>query len=113
MQTINITLPQGWHELTLKQLKYLFYLIAEEYTATEIKTLCLFRWAGISIVSRKKGQFYLRMNKTEFFVAPLQIAEAITSLAWMDELPLIPVRLKRIGRYKAVSHCMRGQNKKY
>ena len=108
MQTINITLPQGWHELTQKQLHYLFYLIAEEYTSTEIKTLCLFRWAGLKVISRKLGQFYLRMNKMEFFVSPLQIAEAITSLAWMDELPLMPVRLERIGRHKAVSANFQG-----
>ena len=25
MQTINITVPQGWHELTQKQLRYLFF----------------------------------------------------------------------------------------
>ena len=88
--------------MTQKQLRYLLYLIAEEYTSTEIKTLCLFRWAGHKVISRKQGQFYLRKDKTEFFVTPLQIAEATTSLAWMDELPLKPVRLKR----KAVSHCM-------
>lgn len=108
MQTINITLPQGWHELTQKQLKYLLYLIAEEYTATEIKTLCLFRWGGMSVVSRKRGQFYLRKGKTEFFVTPLQIAEAITTLAWMDELPLIPIRIERIRWYKAVSANFQG-----
>ena len=108
MQTINLTLPQGWHELTQKQLRYLLYLIAEEYTSTEIKTLCLFRWAGIKVISRKQGQFYLRKDKTEFFVTPLQIVEAITSLAWMDELPLIPIRLERIGCHKAVSANFQG-----
>lgn len=72
MQTINITLPQGWHELTQKQFYYLFYFIAEEYTGTEIKTLCLFQWAGLKVISRKQGQFYLRMNKTEFFVSPYE-----------------------------------------
>lgn len=108
MQTINITLPQGWHELTQKQLHYIFYLIAEEYTTTEIKTLCLFWWAGLKVISRKRGQFYLRKGKTEFFVTPLQIAEAITSLAWMDELPIIPIRIERIRWYKAVSANFQG-----
>ena len=42
--------------LTQKQLHYLFYLISEEYTSTEIKTLCLLRWTGLKVISRKQGQ---------------------------------------------------------
>jgi hypothetical protein len=46
MQTINITVPKGWHELSQKQLRYVFFLLSEEYTAPAIKTLCLFRWSS-------------------------------------------------------------------
>ena len=87
MQTINITVPQGWHELTQRQLRYLFFLVSEGYSSTAIKTLCLFRWSGLRVISRKQGQFYLRLNKTEFFVTALHIAEAVTSLAWTDRFP--------------------------
>ena len=38
MQTINITVPKGWHELSQKQLRYVFFLLSEEYTVTAIKT---------------------------------------------------------------------------
>lgn len=102
MQTINITVPQGWHELTQKQLRYLFFLVSEGYSSTAIKTLCLFRWSGLRVISRKQGEFYLRLNKTEFFVTALQIAEAITSLSWLDTMPQMPVRLERIGWHRAV-----------
>ena len=79
MQTINITVPRGWHELSQKQLRYLFYLISEGYSSTAIKTLCLFRLSGLRVISRKQGQFYLRLNKspcsmslihTPFYVHP-------------------------------------------
>jgi hypothetical protein len=57
MQTINITVPRGWHELTQRQLRYLIF---ERYSSTAIKTLCLFRW-----FSRK---YYASvMNIKEFF----------------------------------------------
>ena len=39
MRTINITVPQGWRELTQKQLRYLFFLVSEGYNSTAIKTL--------------------------------------------------------------------------
>ena len=39
MQTINITVPRGWHELIQKQLSYLFFLVSEGYNSTAIKTL--------------------------------------------------------------------------
>ena len=32
MQTIDITVPRGWHELTQRQLRYLFFLISEGYS---------------------------------------------------------------------------------
>lgn len=40
---IDLAVPQGWHELSDKQLRYAFELIASNYTSNEIKTLCLFR----------------------------------------------------------------------
>ena len=41
MQTISINfiVPQGWHELGDKQLRYVYDLIAKEYATDEIKTL--------------------------------------------------------------------------
>ena len=47
MQTISINLivPQGWHELDDAQLRYVYSLIAKEFAADEIKTLALLKWA--------------------------------------------------------------------
>lgn len=46
---IDLAVPQGWHELSDKQLRYAFELIAKGFTSDEIKTLCLFRWSGLSV----------------------------------------------------------------
>ena len=47
MQTISINfiVPQGWHELDDAQLRYVYSLIAKEFSADEIKTLALLKWA--------------------------------------------------------------------
>lgn len=37
MMTINLNVPKGWHELTQKQLRYLLFLLSEEYTATAMR----------------------------------------------------------------------------
>ena len=62
MQTINITVPTGWHSLTQKQLRYLLFLISE----------------------------------------------AVTSLAWTDRFPQMPVRFERIGRHRALRADFQG-----
>ena len=42
--TIYLKLPTRWEELSQKQLRYLFSLIAQGYSIDEVKTFCLFRW---------------------------------------------------------------------
>ena len=51
MQTISINLivPQGWHELDDAQLRYVYSLIAKEFSADEIKTLALLKWATLKV----------------------------------------------------------------
>ena len=43
--SINLNVPQGWHELDDAQLRYVYSLIAKEFAADEIKTLALLKWA--------------------------------------------------------------------
>ena len=45
MKTINLIVPRGWHELDDKQLRYVYSHIANEFSADEIKTLALLKWA--------------------------------------------------------------------
>lgn len=53
MQTISINfiVPQGWHELSDKQLRYVYQLIADEFATDEIKTLLTPHWHVGNITS--------------------------------------------------------------
>ena len=51
-KTINLKLPTRWEELTQKQLRYLFSLIAQGSSIDEVKAFCLFRWNKITILHR-------------------------------------------------------------
>ena len=41
--TIDFHMPQGWHELDDEQLRYVYSLIAKDFSADEIKTLALLK----------------------------------------------------------------------
>lgn len=48
MQTFNINfnVPQGWYEISDKQLRYAFEFITKGFTSDWIKVLCLFIGRG-------------------------------------------------------------------
>ena len=46
-RTINLIVPRGWHELDDKQLRYLFGLLADDYSSVKVLYLCLFRFARL------------------------------------------------------------------
>lgn len=97
---IDLAVPQGWHELSDKQLRYAFELIAKGFTSDEIKTLCLFRWSGLSVRHRHNAEFICRLGKRTFRLTALQIAECLPALDWLDTIPPQPVCISRIGRYR-------------
>ena len=50
--SINLNVPQGWYELDDKQLRYVYSLIAKEFSADEIKTLALLHFSGCKVIAR-------------------------------------------------------------
>lgn len=105
MQTISINfiVPQGWHELGDKQLRYVYDLIAKEYTTDEIKTLCLLRWSGTKVIGRQEsGTYLLKKSKILFEVTPLTLAELLPHLDWLGSLPTVPVQISKINRQSAL-----------
>ena len=102
MKTINLIVPRGWHELDDKQLRYLFGLLADEYSSAEIRTLCLFRWAGLRVLYRHNSHFVVRLGKDDFTLSATVVADAIETMKWLDEIPSYPVRLSHIGKFTAL-----------
>ena len=97
MQTIpiNFIVPQGWHELDDKQLRYVYSLIAREFSADEIKTLALLHFSGCKVIARHdKKTFLLKHGKNVFQTSGTLIAEVMPSLGWLDAIPASPVRLE-------------------
>lgn len=101
--SINFQIPASWSELSDKQLRYVYQLIADNFTTDEIKTLCLLRWSGTKVIGRQEsGSYLLKKGKLLFEVTPLTIAELLPHLDWLGALPTAPVRLSKINRSPAL-----------
>ena len=108
-KTIDIKLPTRWEDLTQKQLRYLFTLIAQAYSIDEVKAFCLFRWNKIAILHRYGEKGYMcKKSKQRFVITALQVAQAVAALDWLRTLPAYPIRLQRIGRLHAIPADFQG-----
>lgn len=106
---IDFKAPKGWHELTQSQLKRVFELLAGDYTAEAVKTMLLMEWNDAKVISRVKGDIWLLRHKKKMFEVPVwQIADVITALDWVTELPKLPVCIEKIGWHRAVDPAMQG-----
>ena len=108
MTNLNITLPTCWQELTLSQLRYAFYLLSQDFTAAEVKTYALVRWAPLTEVAKTDTGIFCHFEGRPYFLTTEQIAAAIQSLAWLEKLPLVPVRIPTIGKLQAVEADLSG-----
>lgn len=116
--SINLTIPTGWQELDDKQLRYVYSLIAEDLSLDEIKVLALLKWASPKVrvegVSGKSKflcsirPLHAPHTTLHFQLTAVQLAEAISFLDWIDELPSSPMCLKKIWNHVAVDPDFQG-----
>lgn len=109
---LNFTFPNGWHDLSQKQLKFLFKLFAKEYSLEFIKIVSLFRWNKVRVLARKGDGSYIlgakNYKNSIFIVSPLQIAEIFPFLSWIEKMPDYPVCIKSLGYRKALPADFQG-----
>ncbi len=97
MQTISINfiVPGSWHELGDKQLRYVYQLLADNFSTDEIKTLCLLQWSNAKVIGRQvSGSYLLRVGKVLFEITPLTLAELLPYLDWLASSPCAPVHCR-------------------
>jgi hypothetical protein len=102
MITIDLKAPKCWEELTDNQLRYVFGLIAQGLTAPELKTYCLIHWSGMQVMHKYGKGWMCKFADDEFVVTAEQVNAAIGSLNWLDEVPVMPVRIEKIGKHRAL-----------
>ena len=105
METFKISLPTSWAELTDKQLLMVYKLFARELSAAEVKTLCLMKWNNLKVLATLSSHRYLirRKREKEVVLSARQIQQATIVLDFLDSFAPMPVRITRIGKYRALS----------
>ena len=78
--SIDLKLPTKWEDLSDKQLRYVFALLAQGYTATEVKAYCLHRWAGLKVLHRYGNVWACKHDSLQFILAAEQVERATHAL---------------------------------
>ena len=105
---IDLKIPTRWEDLTEKQLRYLFGLLAQGLSADEVKTYCLFRWSGLKVLHRYANGYAIKFGKQEFIILASQMVELLPFVAWLDKLPSTPVRIAKIRSREALPADFQG-----
>lgn len=106
---ININVPSSWEELDDKMLRYVYALIAKDFSIDEVKVLALVKWGGCRVLGRDKGQrFLLSFGKEVAVVQCVQLAQVLPFLDWLENIPSTPVRLAKIRRRRPVAADFQG-----
>ena len=99
----DLSLPTSWQELSDKQLRMVFALFARNLSAPEVKTLCLVKWSGLQIIGEQTDGFFLaKLGKAHVRISSRQIQQTTCFLDFLDSFATMPVRLKKIGRHRAL-----------
>lgn len=100
---MNITLPTSWQVLTDSQLKTVFSAFSLDLSAPEVKALCFLKWGGIKVISQTaEGAYLAQKGKVKFNITASKLQALTSSLDFLDDIPNPPVRISKIGKYKAI-----------
>ena len=99
----NISLPTDWQQLSDCQLLYFFHLLSKDIQMEEILTLCLFKWANLSVCCRFKGNTLIKHGKQEAWLSTRQIQSATATLDFLRSFPPFPTRITKIGKATAIA----------
>ena len=103
MEKFNISLPTSWGELTDKQLLMVFDLFSRDLSSAEVKTLCLMKWNRLRVLaSLSRHRFLIKRGKEQVVLSTRQVQQATSVLDFLDSFAPMPVRITRIGKYRAL-----------
>lgn len=101
--TINVRVPSSWDELSNARKAYVFRLLSRDVPVDEIKALCFIRWSGFKVLAPYDDKFTLvKFDKQWLRLKPEMLAQASSSLNWMDTPPPAP---SPISKYR-LHHCL-------
>ena len=111
MEAFSISLPQSWSELSNRQLLFFFRQVARDLPLEEVLTLCVCKWAHLSVLCRDGAHRVLvrqRTTKREVWLAGWQLAYACRQLRFLGAFAEMPVRISELHGAAAVAADLQG-----
>lgn len=108
ISSVEISIPSAWEQLTEKQLRYVCFLLLNQYSEIEIKTLCLVRFSKIRIVDKTKIAWICKkkislFRSVTFLLRNWELEYHIQKLDYLI-FPACGIRrFEKIGGYHAVN----------
>ena len=100
MDTINITLPTSWSELTQEQLRNVYVLMVRygnaEVAWQSVAASYVRKWGDIQVISPYGSNWLIRVECREYVMDTQEFARVCLTLEWLKEIPAEPVRLNHI-----------------
>ena len=97
MDTINLTLPSSWSELTQEQLRSVYVLMARygnaEVAWQRVAASYVLKWNDIRIISPYGSNWLIRVEGHEYVMDTQEFAQVCRTLEWIKDIPASPVRL--------------------
>ena len=62
MLNIDVQVPTCWQELTQSQLRYVYFLMSQNYTSDEVKTFYFCRFGGLKVLQRTDNGYLHTQN---------------------------------------------------
>ena len=106
--TVDLKLPTGWEDLTDKQLRSVYGMIAYGMSSAKLKAYCLFNWSNLKILHKYGNDWFCKHGKQKFILTAEQVEQATHALDWLENVPSMPVRISRIGKHRAVKADFEG-----
>ncbi|MBD5307165.1 MAG: hypothetical protein HDS14_06020 [Bacteroides sp.] len=103
-QTISITIPTAWNQLSDSELRDVYALLAANRDLSELTVALLFRWSGIRFIGHSSldGRPLLRKKNTIFSLSVEEIVDAASRLDFLRTPPQSPLRISAVGRRRAI-----------
>lgn len=111
--SLNLTAPKSWKDLTQEQLHYVLFLLSAFEDHTVIKTYMFVRFTGIHVISKDRfgWKCFVRVNwgRRKFFtIQAWQIESLLGQMSYIDSYEGMGVRLEDIHGLHAVNIDLHG-----
>jgi hypothetical protein len=115
MKELQLTIPEGWHQLTEPQLEYLANLLLNKVPEQELLIRCFNRFSGLCLVRENPViiqealcYFFRKKKCGEHFIPVDLFADMVSRLDWIIQDVKLFKNPEKIKGYHACNHKLYG-----